>query len=208
MYDDMLMSLEDILKISSIDYLEGENRMEAKELSNKDTAIVQTFTRAINYKKGFDLIPHTLEEMPLFTFLHTTYDNIVNEMPDLLTKKNHEDEFKTNHILALLKYIFQDSKNSLTLRCDIPSQAYRNTDKILFSIMRVDFTVYYRNIEIAAIEVKPLNVYDRSVEHDEVRLGELTKKLLHKRMATAKSKKEFSTFSMCFNGMYLLFGNV
>lgn len=68
--------------------------------------------------------------------------------------------------------------------------------------------MYWKNTEVAAIKAKPLNVYDVSVEHDESRLGKLSKKLLHKRMATATSKKEFSTFSMCFNGMYLLFVNI
>lgn len=77
----------------------------------------------------------------------------------------------------------------------------------MFSTIRVDFTVHWNSTEVAVIEVKPLNSYNRFVEHDQAGLGELSKKLLHKRMATASCKKEFSTFSICFNGTYLLFGN-
>lgn len=59
--------------------------------------------------------------------------------------------------------------------------------------------MYWKDIEVAVIEVKPIYAYDRLAELDEVRLGGLTKKLLHKRMATAKSKEEFCTFSIGIN---------
>lgn len=45
-----------------------------------------------------------------------SHDNIINEIPDLLHKKNHEEEFKINHVLDILKYVFQDNKNGLRLR--------------------------------------------------------------------------------------------
>lgn len=102
--------------------------MKIKELNPEDSAIVHAFTRALHFKKEFKITPSNFNQMPLLYFLQTTHDNITNEMPDLLHEKNHEEEFKINHVLDILKYVFQDNKNGLRLRCDIPSQAYKNTD--------------------------------------------------------------------------------
>jgi hypothetical protein len=66
----------------------------------------------------------------------------------------------------------------------------------VFKIIRADFTVYYKDIELVIVEVKPFNPDERLVELDEVRLGELAKKMLHKRMATAKTSKEFMIFTI------------
>lgn len=54
--------------------------------------------------------------------------------------------------------------------------------------------------ELVAIEVKRFNTPPSLVDADEVRLAELTKKLLHFRMAKAKSMKEFSSFGMTIAG--------
>jgi hypothetical protein len=51
-------------------------------------------------------------------------------------------------------------------------------------------------IEIGVIEVKPFNTPSEIVEEDRVRLAEISKKMLHKRILAAKSEKELNTFAI------------
>lgn len=77
---------------------------------------------------------------------------------------------------------------------DAPSVIYKNTDKILFETITVDFTVMYKETEVVSVEVKPYNTLESLMELDKVRIAEVSKKKLHKRMVTSKTVKEFSTF--------------
>ncbi|KAG2230571.1 hypothetical protein INT48_006876 [Thamnidium elegans] len=120
-------------------------------------------------------------------------------MPDLTRLKNNEEEFKLKHVFPLLELVFHE----MVIRCDVASQAYRDTDTSLFAIIRPDFLIMNGQTELVAVEVKPFNGSPSLVEADEIRVAELTKKLLHRRMAKAKSTKEFSSF-----GIAIAVGNV
>lgn len=55
-------------------------------------------------------------------------------------------------------------------------------------------------IEIGVVEIKPFNTPLEALEEDRVRLAEISKKILHKRILTAKSEKELNTFAIMIAG--------
>lgn len=55
-------------------------------------------------------------------------------------------------------------------------------------------------LEIGALEVKPYRTPAVDIDNDIVRLGEMTKKMLHRRVVKAKSEKEFVTFGVMIYG--------
>ncbi|KAI8048482.1 hypothetical protein BDF21DRAFT_469106 [Thamnidium elegans] len=194
-YDANLFGFEDILLISSINFQETESYaycdLEADELS-----IIQKWTRACNNKCEFNLLPKSMSQMKLISPLFVIHHNIIKQMPDLTRLKNNEEEFKLKHVFPLLELVFHE----MVIRCDVASQAYRDTDTSLFAIIRPDFLIMNGETELVAVEVKPFNGSPSLVEADEIRVAELTKKLLHRRMAKAKSTKEFSSFGIAIAG--------
>lgn len=85
---------------------------------------------------------------------------------------------------------------------DVASKVFDNTDTSLFATIRPDFLVMNNETELVVIEVKPFNTSHSLLEADEIRIAELTKKILHRRMATAKSEKEFNSFGIIIAGKY------
>lgn len=55
-------------------------------------------------------------------------------------------------------------------------------------------------IEIGVVEIKPFNTPSKIVEEYWVRLAEISKKMLHKRILAAKSEKELNTFAIMVAG--------
>jgi hypothetical protein len=55
-------------------------------------------------------------------------------------------------------------------------------------------------IEIGVVEIKPFKTPLEALEEDRVRLAEISKKMLHKRILTAKSEKELNTFAIMIAG--------
>jgi hypothetical protein len=88
------------------------------------------------------------------------------------------------------------------LYSDVASKVFDNTDTSLFATIRPDFLVMNNGTELVVIEVKPFNTSHSLLEADEIRIAELTKKILHRRMATAKSEKEFNSFGIIIAGKY------
>ncbi|CAO3702666.1 unnamed protein product [Rhizopus stolonifer] len=56
-------------------------------------------------------------------------------------------------------------------------------------------------MEIGIVEIKPFNTPSEKVEEDRVRLAEISKKMLHKRILAAKSEKELVTFAIMIAGI-------
>lgn len=55
-------------------------------------------------------------------------------------------------------------------------------------------------IEIGVVEIKSFKTPFETLEEDRVRLAEISKKMLHKRILTAKSEKELNTFAIMIAG--------
>lgn len=60
-------------------------------------------------------------------------------------------------------------------------------------------------LEIGALEVKPFNTAAVDIDNDIVRLGEITKKMLHRRVMNAKSSRELMTFGVMVHGSIVEF---
>lgn len=58
-------------------------------------------------------------------------------------------------------------------------------------------------MDIGLIEVKPFNTPLKQIEEDVVRLAEISKKILHKRILNAKGDKELVTFAVMISGKFL-----
>jgi hypothetical protein len=55
-------------------------------------------------------------------------------------------------------------------------------------------------LEIGAVEIKPFHTAAVDIDNDIVRLGEITKRMLHRRVMKAKSPREFMTFGVMVYG--------
>lgn len=55
-------------------------------------------------------------------------------------------------------------------------------------------------VEIGVVEIKPFNSPFEILEESRVRLAEISKKMLHKRILAAKSEKELNTFAIMIAG--------
>lgn len=56
-------------------------------------------------------------------------------------------------------------------------------------------------MEVGTCEVKPPGSSETEIENDICRIGESTKRQLHRRIMRAKSEDEIITFGIMFNGM-------
>jgi hypothetical protein len=59
-------------------------------------------------------------------------------------------------------------------------------------------TIY--GMEIGILEIKPFNTPIENIEEDRIRLAEISKKMLHKRVLAAKSGKELIIFAIMITG--------
>jgi hypothetical protein len=60
------------------------------------------------------------------------------------------------------------------------------------------------NVEIGCCEIKPFNSDKHKVELDDrIRIAEITKKQLHRRIIMAKSRRSYYTFGMLVSGLDL-----
>lgn len=55
-------------------------------------------------------------------------------------------------------------------------------------------------LEIGAVEIKPFNISAVDIDNDIIRLAEISKRMLHKRVIKAKSSKELITFALMVHG--------
>ncbi|KAL9544046.1 hypothetical protein PS6_008955, partial [Mucor atramentarius] len=55
-------------------------------------------------------------------------------------------------------------------------------------------------LEIGGVEIKPFYTAATDIDNDIVRLGEITKRMLHRRVMKAKSPREFITFGIMVHG--------
>lgn len=63
----------------------------------------------------------------------------------------------------------------------------------------------YSGIEVATIEVKPLNTNKKLVETDLCKVAEVCKRQLHLRMKVARKSKEFKTFGVVVAGRNIVY---
>ncbi|KAI7895416.1 uncharacterized protein EV154DRAFT_477541 [Mucor mucedo] len=82
-------------------------------------------------------------------------------MPFIIVEKSHFEKLKVFKIVFLL--IVSIGLLILVFFSDIPSQMCTDTDKYLFSPIRVDYTVCLRNIEAVVIKFKSFDANDRCV---------------------------------------------
>lgn len=67
--------------------------------------------------------------------------------------------------------------------------------------IRTDFIIVDSNgTEIGNGEIKPINTFVQLQEEDRMRVIELAKKQLHRRMRSARSDRGLDTFGIFFNG--------
>lgn len=54
--------------------------------------------------------------------------------------------------------------------------------------------------EIGVVEIKPFNTPFEALEEDRVRIAEMSKKMLHRRILAGKSEKELYTYGIVIAG--------
>jgi hypothetical protein len=63
-----------------------------------------------------------------------------------------------------------------------------------------DIKFKHNTFEIGVGEIKPFNTSEELINEDRIRIGEMTKKMQHKRVLGAKGDKELYTFGILFAG--------
>ncbi|EPB83800.1 hypothetical protein HMPREF1544_09433 [Mucor circinelloides 1006PhL] len=181
--------------MSSIKYQKSSSHIE-HDLDNQLIPVLSAWLKACRRETAFSpAVPYNLDVVSHLFILH---HNVIHQIPRLADLAYHEEEFKSKHVYPLLCMVF----SKMTLRCDIASNAYKHTNTNVLQRIRPDFLVLDNETELIAIEVKPFNTTQSLIEEDEVRVAELSKKMLHMRMARAKTVKEFCSFGICIAGNY------
>ncbi|KAL9536729.1 hypothetical protein MBANPS3_012413 [Mucor bainieri] len=193
-YDANLAGFVDILEISSIKYNDESAAMEDARLDENLTSLLGYWAKAC--KKETKFAPATACSLHIISNLYILHHNIIHQIPGLTHLRNHEEEFKTKHVYPLLCLVFPE----FTIRCDVASEAYQTTDTNNFKTIRPDFLMLHESVELITVEVKPCNTAKSLIDEDEVRVAELSKKIMHRRMTKAKTVKEFCSFGICMVG--------
>ncbi|KAI9245765.1 hypothetical protein BY458DRAFT_536990 [Sporodiniella umbellata] len=180
-------------------------------LDNDVISMISKFTRVIEYDtKDMLLIPTKIEHINIVSLLNTSFFNNCKESdvcqysykcyqsPEQL--KNMENDFKIKYVAPFLNAAF-DVNDKLAVYWDMPLSIYKNSNMKIQRRQTPDakFTTL-DGIEIGVVEIKPFNTAFEALEDDRVRLAEISKKMLHKRVLAAKSEKELKTFAIMIAG--------
>ncbi|KAG1473261.1 hypothetical protein G6F56_001054 [Rhizopus delemar] len=111
-----------------------------------------------------------------------------------------ENDFKIKYVDPFVNAAF-DANDKLVAYWETPLNIYINSNMKIQRRQTTDvkFTTI-DCIEICVVEIKPFNIPFELLEEDRVRLAEISKKMLHKRILAAKSEKELNTFAIMIAG--------
>ncbi|KAI8063418.1 uncharacterized protein B0P05DRAFT_581120 [Gilbertella persicaria] len=201
------------LNISGIDFVDSTNNacFLPDALDNDVINLINKFIRAIEYHtKDMLLLPTKIEHINIVSLLNTSFFNNCKEndvcqysyqyyeAPEQL--KNMENDYKIKYVVPFVNAAF-DVHDKLTVYWDAPLNLYTNSNMKIQKRQTTDakFTAI-DGTEIGVVEIKPFNTPSKTVDEDRVRLAEISKKMLHKRILAAKSEKEFITFAIMIAG--------
>lgn len=180
-------------------------------LDNDVTNMINKFSRAVEYHtKDMLLLPSKIEHINIVSLLNTSFFSNCKESdvcqynyqhyqaPEQL--KNMENDFKIKYVDPFVNAAF-DANDKLVAYWDTPLNIYTNSNMKIQRRQTTDvkFTTI-DCIEIGVVEIKPFNIPFELLEEDRVRLAEISKKMLHKRILAAKSEKELNTFAIMIAG--------
>ncbi|KAI8974438.1 hypothetical protein BDB01DRAFT_881019, partial [Pilobolus umbonatus] len=123
------------------------------------------------------LLPISEDEISLFTYLNTCYNNIHSYFTEDVF---YETNFK--------------------IKCVAPFLSMIETDGIKVLWSTPDILFRHQDLDIGMGEVKHHLVSPSEVEIDRIRIAEMLKKMLHKRISRSKDKLEFIVFGMMIYG--------
>ncbi|GAA5816817.1 hypothetical protein MFLAVUS_010351 [Mucor flavus] len=172
-------------------------------LDNDVTNMINNFTRAVEYHtKDMLLLPTKIEHINIVSLLNTSdvcqYNYQYYQAPEEL--KNMENDFKIKYVAPFVNAAF-DVNDKLVVYWDTPLDLYKNSNMKIQRRQTTDAKfATIDGIEIGVVEIKPFNTPLEALEEDRVRLAEISKKILHKRILTAKSEKELNTFAIMIAG--------
>ncbi|KAG1183650.1 hypothetical protein G6F36_008295 [Rhizopus arrhizus] len=162
-----------------------------EELSENFEIFIKKWSRSIQNKMNFFIVPTSPDQVQLLTTLNISYRHIIDYVKD---DGFHEMNFKIKFVAPFLNNIIFEG---ITVSWDI-SPAIPNISKV--KRITPDIIFKYYDLEIGIGEVKPLNASKEQVEEDRIRIAELLKKLLHIRMSKAKHINEFIVFRIMIFG--------
>ncbi|KAI9362368.1 hypothetical protein BD770DRAFT_467000 [Pilaira anomala] len=159
--------------------------------------MINKFTRAVEYHtKDMLLIPTKIEHINIISLLNTSFFNSCKESdvyqynyqyyqaPEEL--KNMENNFKIKYVVPFVNAAF-DVNDKLVAYWDTPLDLYRNSNMKIQRKKTTDAKfATIDSIEIGVVEIKPFKTLLEALEEDRARLAEISKKMLHKRLLTAK----------------------
>ncbi|KAI9362409.1 hypothetical protein BD770DRAFT_408206 [Pilaira anomala] len=162
----------------------------------------------IHYKTDFPL--KNIKFINISILLSQCHSNILKEYRILQLKSNlykaveeqvnGETDFKIKYVTPFISspFILHDK---FQVYWDAQLDCYNCSDMSILRRQTPDAKfVEIGGVEIGAVEVKPFNTSTVDIDNDTVRLGEITKRMLHQRVLKAKSLREYMTFGTMVYG--------
>ncbi|KAI8982360.1 hypothetical protein BDF20DRAFT_938360 [Mycotypha africana] len=180
-------------------------------LDNDIINMINKFIRATEYRtKDMLLLPTKIEHINIVSLLNSSFFNNCknddlcrysyryHESPENL--KNMENDFKIKFVVPFVNAAF-DVNDKLVVYWDTPLDLYKNSNMKIQKRQTPDAKFKtIDGIEIGVVEIKPFNTPTEKIEEDRVRLAEISKKMLHRRVLAAKSERELITFAVMIAG--------
>ncbi|KAG0757481.1 hypothetical protein G6F57_010553 [Rhizopus arrhizus] len=203
----------DRLMYSGIDFVDAcEDRQYTPGILDDNIhSFVDQFVRAVRYKDGNLLLSPLKPELVNITILLLScHFNILKEYRiqqlnfqsyrPVENQDNRETDYKIKYVVPFINSVFHVN-DRFQIYWDVPFDFY---DCSNMSIQRRQTSdakfVEIGGLEIGAVEIKSFHTAAVDIDNDIVRLGEITKRMLHRRVMKAKSPREFMTFGVMVYG--------
>ncbi|KAG2196295.1 hypothetical protein INT46_008379 [Mucor plumbeus] len=168
--------------LGEIHYMsESEPQYIPDTLDDDTRSLVDKFSRAVRYKHdNFLLSPLKPELVNITILLLPCHSNILKE-------------YKIQQLNSHLYKPMEDKDNRETdyqIKFVVPF--HRQTSDAKF--------VEIGSLGFGAVEIEPFHTAAASIDNDILRLGKISKRMLHRRVMKAKSPREFMTFGVMVGG--------
>ncbi|CAO3683164.1 unnamed protein product [Rhizopus stolonifer] len=180
-----------IAYVTSLDEIEPmslENLGEIRYMSKSESMVDRLMY------SGIDFVDACEDRQYMSDILDDNIQRLVDQFSRAVRYKN---------VSLLLRPLKPDLVNItiLLLSWDVPFNFYDCSNMSIQHRQTADAKfVEIGVLEIGAVEIKPFHTAAVDIDNDIIRLGEITKRMLHRRVMKAKSPREFMTFGVMVYG--------
>ncbi|KAI7906290.1 uncharacterized protein BX663DRAFT_529107 [Cokeromyces recurvatus] len=199
---------------SGIEFVDTcENRENILDALDDDIrSLADRFFREVQYKNdNFLLNPLKPEFDNITILLLSCHSNILKDYKlqqlnfhsykPVEDQDNRENDYKIKYVVPFVNSVFHVN-DRFQIYWDLPFDFYDCSNMSIQHCQTSDAKfVEINGLEIGAVEIKPFHTAAADIDNEIVRLGEITKRMLHRRVMKAKSLRKFMTFGVMVYGL-------